>query len=68
MRIRFTGAIVALAGAAVVTLAVMPIAGQAPQGGRAGDGERERPRHRQHQQRRGAAAARVRRALPVIRT
>jgi len=33
MRIRFTGAIVALAGAAVVTLAVMPIAGQAPQGG-----------------------------------
>jgi len=36
MRIRFTGAIVALAGAAVVTLAVMPIAGQAPQGGRAG--------------------------------
>ena len=36
MRIRFTGAIVALAGAAVVTLTVMPIAGQAPQGGRAG--------------------------------
>jgi len=36
MRIRFTGAIVALAGAAVVALAVMPIAGQAPQGGRAG--------------------------------
>src|SRR5687767_235350 len=36
MRIRFTGAIVALAGAAVVTLSVMPIAGQAPQGGRAG--------------------------------
>ena len=36
MRIRFTGAIVALAGATVVTLAVMPIAGQAPQGGRAG--------------------------------
>jgi hypothetical protein len=36
MRIRFTGAIVALAGAAVITLAVMPIAGQAPQGGRAG--------------------------------
>jgi len=36
MRIRFTGAIVTLAGAAVVTLAVMPIAGQAPQGGRAG--------------------------------
>jgi len=35
MRIRFTGAIVALAGAAVVALAVMPIAGQAPQGGRA---------------------------------
>ncbi len=39
MRIRFTGAIVALAGAAVVTMAVMPIAGQAPQGG---DGERRR--------------------------
>jgi len=36
MRIRFTGAIVGLAGAAVLTLAVMPIAGQAPQGGRAG--------------------------------
>ena len=36
MRIRFTGAIVTLAGAAVLTLAVMPIAGQAPQGGRAG--------------------------------
>jgi hypothetical protein len=36
MRIRFTGAIVALAGAAVVALTVMPIAGQAPQGGRAG--------------------------------
>jgi hypothetical protein len=36
MRIRFTGAIVALAGAAALTLTVMPIAGQAPQGGRAG--------------------------------
>jgi hypothetical protein len=44
MRIRFTGAIVALAGAAVVALAVMPIAGQAPQGGRAGGRGAERPR------------------------
>ena len=40
MRIRFTGAIVALAGAAVVTLAVMPTAGQAPPAGQAPQGGR----------------------------
>jgi hypothetical protein len=63
MRIRFTGAIVALAGAAVVTLAVMPIAGQAPQGG--GDGERRRPRHRH---RRGGARHAAWRASRGTRT
>ena len=67
MRIRFTGAIVALAGAAVVTLAVMPIAGQAPQGGRTGSGgaaRRNPPRHSQP----GARPRRAWRASPVSRT
>ena len=57
MRIRFTGAIVALAGAAVVTLAVMPIAGQAPQGGRAGRQEAGAPAAPAAPAARGAAPA-----------
>jgi hypothetical protein len=59
MRIRFTGAIVALAAAAVVTLAVMPIAGQAPQGGRAGGRGAAAPAAPAAQGARGAAPARV---------
>ena len=61
MRIRFTGAIVALAGAAVVTLTVMPIAGQAPQGGRAGGrgAGAAAPAAPAAQAARGAAPARV---------
>jgi hypothetical protein len=57
MRIRFTGAIVALAGAAVITLAVMPIAGQAPQGGRAGGRGAGAPAAPAAPAARGAAAA-----------
>jgi len=58
MRIRFTGAIVALAaGAAVVTMAVMPIAGQAPQGGRGATPLPPQPAAAQPA--RGAAPARV---------